>query len=260
MTRRISNRLLFGICIASKPLQISVFCIFSIRFSVLFTLAQWIGVLAISTKYYITPGVQAALTILRNPSGSIRFPPCFKLRLAWQYQVEDWYDECLKDIMCLPPAVFDCDDLRDLEEPITVLVTEIFEHIRKHRLELIPYVPEPKHTATCLDPGRCARDWSLSYSSAMLLFAHTRHYYSGREVYDKLRKIEVHTVHESCRTLTLQDIKDRGVLWKEEDILEKGVEALRKLLTTTRPSHPRPPARFVDKNSLRARNDFYAIY
>lgn len=233
---------------------------FLFDFSVFFSLSQWIGVLAISSKYYITPGIDAALTILRNPSGSDRFPPCFKLRLAWQYQVDDWYDECIMDIMCLPPAVLDCDDLRELEEPITVLITEIFERIRKHRLELIPYVPEPKHTATCLDPGRCARDWSISYATAMLLFAHTRHYYSGRDVFEKLRKIEVHTVHESCRTRTLDDIKDRGVLWKEEEILEKGVESIKKLLSTSRPTHRRPPARFVDKKSLRTRNGFYAIY
>lgn len=228
--------------------------------SVIFTLAQWIGVLAISSKYYVTPGVEAALTILRNPGGSIRFPPCYKLRLAWQYQVEDWYDECVMDIISLPPVVLEREDLRDLEESITVVINEISERVRKHRLELIPYIPEPKHTSTCLDPGRCARDWSISYATAMLLFAHTRHYYSGREVYDKLRKIEVHTVHESCRSLTLQDINDRGVLWKEEEILDKGKETLKKLLTSTRPMHPRPPARFVDKESLRVRSGYYATY
>lgn len=194
-----------------------------------------------------------------TPPGFTRFPPCFKLRLAWQYQVEDWLDECIMDIIALPPLVLDRDDHRDLEEDVIVALNTCHESVRQHRMELIPYIPEPKHVAECKDRGRCARDWTTSYASAMLLFAHTRHYYSGREVFDKLKTIEVHTVHDACRKLTLADIEKRCVLWKEEVILEEGKAKIRSLLLNSRPMHPRPPVRLVDQSSLRCRDSFYVV-
>lgn len=223
-------------------------------------LLEWIGVLAFSTKYCFKVGVKDALSILRNPPGNQVFAPCFKLRLAWQFMVEDWYQECVDDIFGFPPLEFNHNDFNDLGGEVSAAINSARVRVYRHRLELIPFIPEPAHASNCVDRGRCARDWSHAYSTAMLFFAHTRRFYTGRDVFSRLKAMEVASPLEECRKMTLTDISDRGVLWKEEQFLEEGKLVVLDLLRSTRPTSIRPKPRYVPKDDPRASpTGFYTL-
>lgn len=222
-------------------------------------LHDWVGVLAISTKYCIQAGLEQAIDALKNPTGPTRFEPCFKLRLAWEYSVESWYEECILDILALPPMEIRKEDVDDLESAISAAIITVRARIARHRLELIPFIPDVIHDADCSDRGRCSKDWTSCYSFAMLYFAHTRRFYTGREVYQKLKKIEPPSLYEGCRRLTIEDIENRGVLWKEETFIRAGVEAIKQILGSTRPRTLRPNPRFTSTNDARNREGFYVM-
>lgn len=220
---------------------------------------DWVGVLAISSKYCIQAGVEQAISALKFPSGPNRFEPCYKLRIAWEYSINDWLEDCILDVLALPPVDISEPDFSDLEAAISSAIMTVRQRIARHRLELIPFIPDVIHATTCIDRGRCSKDWITSYQFAMLYFAHTRRFYTGREVYDKLKKMEPPALYEGCRHLTLADIETRGVLWKEETFIRAGTEAIKKILLSTRPRSSRPSPRFQKENELRTRNGFYYI-
>lgn len=223
---------------------------------------EWIGVLAFSSKYCFKVGVDAALSVLQRPflPGGQEFAPCYKLRLAWTFDIEDWYMDILDKILAFPPIQFTQHDFNDLGGELSETISKARVRASRHRLELIPFIPEAQHHAGCVDRGRCGRDWANAYSTAMLFFAHTRRFYSGREVYAKLGQIEVPTVHESCRRLTLHEVSARGVLWKEEAFMQEGKDECLQLLRTTRPPKARPSPRYITGEDDRtSSNSFFTL-
>lgn len=222
-------------------------------------LQDWIGVLAISSKYCIQAGIEQSLSALMKPSGTLRFEPCFKLRLAWEYMIEDWYEECLLDILALPPMELRVDDMNDVEAEVFAALLATRTRVARHPLELIPFIPDAAHDLSCTDRGRCSRDWTSAYSHAMLYFAHTRRFYTGREVFDKLKKIEPPVIYEDCRRLSIQEVENKGVLWKEETFIRAGTENIKKLLKSARPKSARPIPRFFESGERGTRDGFYII-
>jgi hypothetical protein len=167
------------------------------------------------------------------------------LRLAWEFQAEEWYEDCLKEILASPPIELVAEDYRDLEPTLTHALLHIRNRCLKHRLELIPYILEATHASNCRDRGRCERDWGTAYSAAMLFYAHTKKFYTGREIFEKLGKVEIPGCQPECRKLTMDELGGSGVMWKEEQFVAKGVETSVGLLKNTRPLLPRPKPRYL---------------
>lgn len=207
------------------------------------SLRDWIGVLAISSKYVIAGGVEEAFDVLKIPQNSSRLNPVYKLRLAWEYSLEKWYDECINDVlqyMDLSP-----EDIRDLEPKLTSLVLCIRDRCQRHRHELVPYLPNTIHHPTCTNNAACITNWQVAFSSAMMFYIHTSKRYTGRDVFTKLQKVDIPDFHPECRRLTMAELESNGILWKEEEFLQKGASAFKSTLISTRPSFPRPEPRFI---------------
>jgi hypothetical protein len=79
----------------------------------------------------------------------------------------------------------------------------------------------------------------------MLFFAHTKRFYTGREIFGKLRTIEIPGCNPECRKLTMDELETSEVMWKEEQIIAKGTESMRRLLVNIRPVMPRPKPRYL---------------
>lgn len=208
---------------------------------------DWIGVLAISKKYTIRIGFDQAFDFLRYPSLHItqHLAPVNKLRLAWEFELEDWYDECIRDLFAIPFVELSEEDIAELEPVLVRLVYNVRGKVHRHRLELVPYLPEAIHHRSCPDCGRCVRDWQNAYSQAMLFFAHTRKFFSGREVFTKISQVDIPSFHKECRTLTLTDLESKELLWREELLIANGVEVIKSVIKSRRPSLPRPEPRFL---------------
>lgn len=173
--------------------------------------------------------------------------------------VEGWYEECILDILALPPMELTSNDVSDLDPDIFAAFLAVRARVSRHRLELIPFIPDAIHDMSCTDRGRCSRDWTSAYSHAMLYFAHTRRFYTGREVFDKLKRIETSAIYEDCRRLTIQEVESKGVLWKEETFIRAGADNIKMLLTTTRPKTTRPSPRFFNAGERGNREGFYIL-
>lgn len=209
------------------------------------SLSEWIGVLAISTKYCIKDGIQQALYHLRAPKGGDQFCPIFKLRLAWQFLAEDWYDECIRDVLKPPYKDLTAEDLSDLECDLASVILRIRSRCSRHRLELVPYTAEVFHHVTCPDQGICAKNWRRAFSAGMLFYTHTVKFYTGRDIFTMIKKVEIPGLQSECRRLTMEELETKGVLWREEVFAQRGVEEVKKLLLNSRPTCPRPKPRFI---------------
>jgi hypothetical protein len=190
-------------------------------------------------------GMDQALYRLRHPEGDLRFHPVFKLRLAWEFSVESWYEECIRDVLAIPFIELCAEDYRDLEPKLTEIILAIRARCHRHRLELVPYLPDALHHTTCADRGRCVRDWQIAYSAAMLFFTHTRTFYTGREVFQKLSVVEIPSFNAECRRLTIAEMENTGILWCEEAFIQKGSEVIKTFLMSERPCSHRPEPRFI---------------
>lgn len=215
------------------------------------TLTDWIGVLAVSNKYCIKNGMDQASSLLKqgiSGIGETQFNPYYALRLAWEFNLEDWYEDTIRTILNNPFFELTTQDVRDIEPKITAIVLSVRMRCHRHRLDLIPYTPEMVHDPSCRDQAACASDWRTAYSSATFVFAQTRKYYSGREVYQELNSMEIPSIREDCRRLTLDEIESKGVLWREEHFIEKAFDAIKSVLVNERPYLPRPNPRYISTN------------
>jgi hypothetical protein len=194
-------------------------------------------------------GVNQAIHRLQHPEGDQRFHPVFKLRLAWEFSIETWYEECISDVLAIPFIELSASDYRDLEPNLTEIIWTIRMRCLRHRQELIPYLPDALHHTNCTDRGHCVRDWQTAYSAAMLFFAHTRTFYTGREVFQKLSSVEIPSFNPDCRRLTITELESTGILWREESFIQKGAELIKSFLTSNRPQLPRPEPRIIPSSS-----------
>jgi len=200
----------------------------------------------VSSKYCVKGGVKDALLNLQNLEDGKALHPVFRLRLAWQYELDFLYDSAIRDVLSLPFAELTVEDIQDLEPRLLTILLAIRDRCHRHRMELVPYVPNATHDATCTDNKQCEKDWRIAYSMSMLLFTHSRKYYTGREVFHKLSTLEIPSLLKICRRLTFTTLEVNRVLWREEVIIEKGHEAIRNVLLSQRPVTPRPEPRFID--------------
>lgn len=84
-------------------------------------MSEWIGVLTISSKYFIKKGVQEVVEKLRKPPDDIPLDPYYKLRVAWEFGLDNLYDEILNEVF-LPPLESQGEDFRGLEGSVSTLI------------------------------------------------------------------------------------------------------------------------------------------
>lgn len=205
-------------------------------------------------------GLIEARHALLYPAGHIRFEPCYKLRAAWEVSFEEWYDDCILDILALPPMEITEDDVRDLGHEVAGEITANRLRVAQHRLALVPSIPEVVHHSECPDRKRCSNDWAFVYSAAMTFIAHMKRFYTGREVFEKFKEIESPLIYEKCRRRTFARIGNRGFLWKEEEIISEGAEIIKRILIASRPTNPRPPPRYFNVKDRGTRTGFYVAW
>ena len=190
----------------------------------------------------------AALTHLKESVNGQQLNPYNLLRLVWEFDIVEWYEECILDILHNPFLELTTLDVCEMEPKITAIILTARMKCHRHRLELIPYLPGVIHDPRCQDHASCARDWKTAYSGAMLFFTQTLKFISGRDVFRKLSSVQIPSLGTECRRLTLDEINSTGTLWKEEYFIEEAVVAIKSVLRTERPSSPRPEPRFLSTN------------
>lgn len=213
-----------------------------------FKVPQWLGVLSTCTKYVIQDGIDAAVKYLNDPPEG-PFKPAFKLRLAWQFRIREWFDSCITELLTHPWDELSPSDYSDLGSDIVYAIVATHKRCLRHRSGLIPYLPEVVHSDECTDRGNCNKNWTLAFSSAMLFYTNTRKYYTGREVYERFVAANIPNLNPRCRDLTLTRIQETGVLWKEEHFIQKALANIKERLESTNPPHPRPPPRYLSSFS-----------
>jgi len=127
--------------------------------------------------------------------------------------------------------------MRDPGRDICSAIVAIHARVRRHRLELITHIPEVVHHHSCTERGHCSKDWIVGYSAVMMLFAHTQVFYTGRMIFEKMKRVVLPSLSDQCRRLTFDDLSEKGSLWGEESIINSGVKTIKSLLRDTRPSY-----------------------
>jgi len=209
-------------------------------------LSEWIGVLALSTKYCMKMGVEQAIERLGNPSNKRSFQPCYKLRLAWEFEIKQWYEDCLMEILSFPPNPLSKEDVRDLEPELVAIFMSVRESVQRYRLSMLTTIPDVRHGRACDadNRGRCTKEYINAYLAAVMNFAHTADYQSGRDVFGILKKLDVPGVHADCKKANLIYLRDNNILWKEEELCQLGCTRMKRVLESTRPQLPRPEPRY----------------
>jgi hypothetical protein len=228
---------------------------------------DWISVLGICKKYGLRQGVEECLEQLRNPPRDIHYQlcPASKLCLAWEFGIEEWYEECIREVLPLPlpeagsDAELGNEDMEDLGGTICAVIFDVEMRYYEHRMRLVSYEPEAVHSSHC-DPGlhpQCAAAWQFAYTSCATLFQPNRSpkgcargpqtVYTGRDVFGHLSKANVPNLNLRCQRLSLKSLGESGVLWEEEGIVEYGWRAIRHVLLTSRPEGGLPPMRYISE-------------
>lgn len=214
--------------------------------------SEWLSVLTISSKYFVPVGIEQAADYLKHPIDGKQLTPFFRLRLAWEFRLESWYKDCIREVLQFPFLDITADDISIMEPKVIEAIFGVRARCQRHRMELIPYVRDAIHDSSCQDRVRCSKAWQSAYSSAMLLFAQIRKFHTGREVFQKLFKVEIPHFFENCRQLTLNELESKGILWREETIVERGCEAIAKILSSERPRYPLPEPQFYSGDPPRS--------
>jgi hypothetical protein len=129
-------------------------------------------------------------------------------------------------------------------ETITDIVEQVQARIHQYRLSLKPAVPEIVHSPGCEDKLPCAKDWEYSYAVTAIFFAHTQRFFTGREVFDMLKRLNSPALFSARRELTLKHMDTQGVLWREEELIKEGAQSIMDYLKAADAPLPRPPPRF----------------
>jgi hypothetical protein len=211
-----------------------------------FNLTEWVRILTICSRYCIEHGVNQAISAIRSQIHvKERLAPTFKLRVAWELRLTDLYDEFVRELLSFPFVQLRKEDYASMGPAIAVAVHQIRDRIMRHRSDLVSYVPSAVHADGCPDHGRCGRDWSAAYSTAMLFYTNTRRFYTGRQIFEKIENVNVPSMYQACRAENLEVISAKGVLWREEEYLEMGVEAIKNILGSDNVPFPRPDPHFI---------------
>jgi hypothetical protein len=206
------------------------------------TTKEWVGVLAISTKYCVQIGAEEARDNILHPKDGKLLAPGYKLR---EYSIEEWYDECIQGMVKLPFVDLIPGDVRGMECDLTSEILRIRIQCQQYRPQLVTYLPDPKHHSTCKNRGICTRNWQSTFSDASLLFSHISQFKTGREVFEKLKSIDVPGFHPECRKLAFNELESSGILWGEETIPKIEAESVKRILMKVKPILPRPEPRFA---------------
>lgn len=208
--------------------------------------SEWIGVLAISTKYCINSGIDQAIDQLNDPTKRPRFQPCYKLRLAWEFGIEQWYGDCLEEILTLPPRPLSREDIRDLEPQLVVIIMSLREKVQRYRTSLLTFIPEIRLVHFCDSRSKCTKEFLDTYLTVVMEFAHTKSYKLGRDVYKHLKSFDIPDMHVECKKVVMAQLQESGLLWKEEDIVRQSCEGMKEVLRSTQPQLPRPEPRYTE--------------
>lgn len=214
---------------------------------------DWIGVLACSAKYQFTMGITEAWDNIVAPSET-PFHPVYKIRIAWLYSLTEHYESCARDLLDLPPLELSRLDYRDLGPEITDICIQTRLRIQSHRIRQITHIPNCAHDRLCLDNNRCQMDWGYGYSIVTLFFAHTARFFSGREVFEKLSTLEIPGLFSGCRQASLEQLKVKGTLWKEETFVEEGVDVICAFMRNHQATNFRPEPRFLSTAERKMQN------
>lgn len=236
----------FGLMYVRRTFMLQVLILYSIRP----TTRQWISLLTLSRKYCVRGGFEQAVMALETPAEG-PFAPAFKLRLAWEFDIESWYDEPIRALLTCPYDEITALDLKELESDIAAVVIAARFRCLKHRNELVPFTPEAIHCHECPDRGGCVKNWQTAFQAAMLFFTHTRKYYSGRDVFAKLNCLDIPCFSPRCRELTMQELEVSGVLWREETFIAGAAADIHQILQSLKPERPQNEPRF--RNAVQAK-------
>lgn len=192
---------------------------------------EWLcAVLKTSDFFGVESGVKCAIYHLEDHPD---LGPALRYKLASDYGIERWAKRAFYEMMSGSMLeITESDDVLLGWKAYRALVRAQAE-VAQHRLTLALFPPDVVHSGVCYSENYCTKCWSdnwvgMSGGLGTLL----KDELSGLEVHDALADMPVPGMTEECRLLTITSIQDtpsaKSLLRKEEDIIDKAVEALIK--------------------------------
>lgn len=212
-----------------------------------FSIRELVGILALAHKYLNHVFHEAALYFLGLPEYD--FLPASKLRVAWHYGVDSWYDGCIQELL---NPLHDRDkltteDINDLGSEISNIILDTRARIRKHQRNLHRIRTNVVHSKDCTDRGGCINP--CAFQSALLFYINTYQITSGRDIFKQLSALDIPNFDPECRRKTLAGLELSGVLWKDDEYRADGINGIKKIVLNQNPPGPRPEPRVLDKDA-----------
>jgi hypothetical protein len=154
-----------------------------------------------------------------------------KLHLCHRFKVIPWLSPTFKALVSRPIESLDLLGLGRIPTHILHALIQVKHRITTHRLTLAAVTPPAMAGFSCITPLSCAREWEAAWKEGPAeMLRHPEIFYAGRDVLAELESADMSHVCESCREMSVLNLKNSGCLLMEESFVEGILEELRSWL------------------------------
>jgi hypothetical protein len=137
-----------------------------------------LGILEVAQKFELDIAIKQAMNFLSSTEVQNLLSPCARLRIAWEFQLEAFYDEAVHAVLNIRPFTsFTFNDIIDLESQLLSEILQIYHDAATTHLKLLGYLPNLIHVQTVCTSKQaqhaCELHWREAYSSYIHLLGNT---------------------------------------------------------------------------------------
>ncbi|KAJ7442284.1 hypothetical protein FB451DRAFT_112571 [Mycena latifolia] len=190
------------------------------------------AVLKTSDFFGCETGVEYAIHHLQNHG---ELGPPLRFRMGCDYHIASWVTQAFDELMTIPINDVSAEDEQILGWEAYRALAKAQAQVLDHRMSLAVCPPAASHVSWCFNHAYCAAQWENSWMSMSGVLGDLIKYeLPGAVIHDKLGDYPTGAMTGDCHALTCSKVKEgvgrKSDLKKEEDIIDKALEALIKLI------------------------------
>ncbi|KAI1785143.1 hypothetical protein LXA43DRAFT_1100652 [Ganoderma leucocontextum] len=154
--------------------------------------------------------------------------PFLKLHLGICNQIPEWTEAAFRHIVLeVPLEEISLDNVLCIGSPAYWAVVRAKARIQEHRRLLAFDWPETIHAPTCTTRTSCSISWKAEwwYTFAKCVL-HPDDKYSPAEALKEVELTETQFMHDACKALTIQAVREDGALEESEEAVQEAMNTL----------------------------------
>ncbi|KAI1782142.1 hypothetical protein LXA43DRAFT_1104657 [Ganoderma leucocontextum] len=154
--------------------------------------------------------------------------PFLKLHLGIRNQIKEWSEAAFRHIVFnIPLEEISLNDVLCIGGPAYWGIVRAKARIQEHRRLLAFDWPEPIHAPACKLSTSCGiawkSEWWYTFAKCVL---HPDNKYSPVEALEEVELTETQYMHDECKTLTIQAVREDGGLEQSEEAVQEALKSL----------------------------------